>query len=213
MCVWITTWVKSKDLTWLRWVGAQSIYVDTCNLSSWLLEFSWCMPYKLLNMSLHSKLAFRKNLPISCIVVSWTKTWIACEYIQSTHWLATGYLIDQAWKNRSSKKSSLETNMRTRTCVMILKKDGGNTSSKLTRHCTTSLLSLGMISRTITFWEIALRNAHSFTMAGNRSWATSTCLQTSVCVWITTCVKSKDLTWLSWVDAHSIYVDICDLSS
>ena len=116
-CVWVdkTTWVKSKDLTWLSWVGAHSIYVDICNLSLWLLEFSWCMSYKLLNMSLHSKLAFCKNLPISCIVVLWTKTWVACEYIQSTHWLATGYLIGQAWKNRSSKKSSLETNMRTRT--------------------------------------------------------------------------------------------------
>ena len=110
-----TTWVKSKDLTWLSWVDAHSIYVDICNLSSWLLEFSWCMSYKLLNMSLHSKLAFCKNLPISCIDVSWTKTWVACEYIQSTHWLATGYLIGQAWKNKSSKKSSLETNMRTRT--------------------------------------------------------------------------------------------------
>ena len=52
---------------------------------------------------------------MSCITVPWTKSWVACEYIQSTHWLATGYLIDQAWKNRSSKKSSLETNMRTRT--------------------------------------------------------------------------------------------------
>ena len=110
-----TTWVKSKDLTWLSWVGDHSIYVDICNLSSWLLEFSWCMSYKLLNMSVHSKLAFCKNLPISCIVTSGTKTWVACEYIQSTHWLATGYLIDQAWKNRSSRKSSLETNTRTRT--------------------------------------------------------------------------------------------------
>ena len=100
VCVDKTTWVKSRDLTWLSWVGAHSIYVDICNLSSWLLEFSWCMSYKLLNMSLHSKLAFCKNLPISCIVVSWTKTWVACEYIQSTHWLATRYFIGQAWKNR-----------------------------------------------------------------------------------------------------------------
>ena len=100
VCVDKTTWVKSRDLTWLSWVGAHSIYVDICNLSSWLLEFSWCISYKLLNMSLHSKLAFCKNLPISCIVVSWTKTWVACEYIQSTHWLATGYFIGQAWKNR-----------------------------------------------------------------------------------------------------------------
>ena len=95
-----TTWVKSKDLTWLSWVDAHSNYVDICNLFSWLLEFFWCMSYKLLNMSLHSKLAFCKNLPISCIIVPWTKTWVACEYIQSTHWLATGYFIGQAWKNR-----------------------------------------------------------------------------------------------------------------
>ena len=60
VCVDKTTWVKSKDWTWLRWVGAHSIYVDICNLSSWLLESSWCMSYKLLNMSLHSKLAFCK---------------------------------------------------------------------------------------------------------------------------------------------------------
>ena len=100
VCVGRTTWVKSKDLTWLSWVDAHSIYVHICNLSSWSLEFSWFMSYKLLNMSLHSKLAFCKNLPISCIVVSWTKTWVACEYIQSTHWLATGYFIGQAWKNR-----------------------------------------------------------------------------------------------------------------
>ena len=39
---------------------------------------------------------------------------VPCEYIQSTDWLATGYLIGQTWKNRSSKKSSLETNMQTR---------------------------------------------------------------------------------------------------
>ena len=60
------------------------------------------------------KTSFLQNLPISCIGTSWTKTWVACEYIQSTHWLATGYLIGQAWKDRSSKKSSLEMNMRTR---------------------------------------------------------------------------------------------------
>ena len=40
---------------------------------------------------------------------------VACEYIQSTHWLATGYLIGQAWKNMSSMKSSSMTNMRART--------------------------------------------------------------------------------------------------
>ena len=117
LCVWVdkTTWVKSKDLTWLSWVGAHSIYVDICNLSSWLLEFSWCMPYTVVEHVIALKTSFLQNLPISSIVVSWTKTWDACEYIQSTHWLATGYLIDQGWKNRSSKKSSLETNMRTRT--------------------------------------------------------------------------------------------------
>ena len=87
-----STWVKSKDLTWLSWVDAHSIYVDICNLTSWLLEFSWCMSYKLLNMSLHSKLAFWNFLPISCIVVSWTKTWVACEYIQ-TYSLACPWLF------------------------------------------------------------------------------------------------------------------------
>ena len=112
--------MKLNGLSQMTWhddqVGlvSNSAYVDIYNLSSWLLEFSWCMSYKLLNMSLHSKLAFCKTLPISCIVVSWTKTWVACEYIQSTHWLATGYLIGQAWKSRSSKKTSLEMNMQTR---------------------------------------------------------------------------------------------------
>ena len=113
-CVWITTWVKSKDLTWLSWVDAHSIYVDIYNLSSWLIEFSWCMSYTLLNLSLHSKLAFRKKLPISCLAILVPKHGLLASTFK-VHWLATGYLIGQAWKNRSSKKSSLETNMRTRT--------------------------------------------------------------------------------------------------
>ena len=33
---------------------------------------------------------------------------------------------------------------------MMLKKDGGNTNSKLTRHCTKSFSNLGMISGSIT---------------------------------------------------------------
>ena len=40
VCVGRTTWVKSKDLTWMSWVDAHSIHVDICDLSSWLLEFS-----------------------------------------------------------------------------------------------------------------------------------------------------------------------------
>ena len=28
------------------------------------------------------------------------QSWVACEYIQSTHWLATGYLIGQPWETR-----------------------------------------------------------------------------------------------------------------
>ena len=113
-----STWVKSKNLTWLSWADAHSNYVDICNLFSWLLEFSWCMSYKLLNMSLHSKLAFCKMTYLvlyHALLYLVFKTRVACEYIQSTHWLATGYLIDQTWKNRSSKKSSLETNLRSRT--------------------------------------------------------------------------------------------------
>src|SRR3954462_6810861 len=61
------------------------------------------------------KISFPQKFTYIMHIVPGTKTWVACEYIQSTHWLATGYLIGQAWKNRSSKKNSLETNMRTRT--------------------------------------------------------------------------------------------------
>ena len=62
------------------------------------------------------KTSFLQNDLLSAILLYLVfKTRVACEYIQSTHWLATGYLIGQAWKNMSSKKSSLETNMRART--------------------------------------------------------------------------------------------------
>ena len=120
-CMCLDKWEEllgSSQRTWHDWVGlVPTLFMlisvtyphgylnspDTCLTSCWTCHCT-------------QKLAFRKNLPISCIVVPWTKTWVACEYIQSTHWLATGYLIGQAWKNRSSNKSSLETNMRTRTC-------------------------------------------------------------------------------------------------
>ena len=99
-----TSWVKSKNLTRLSWVDAHSNYVDICNMFSWLLEFSWCMSYKLLNMSLHSKLAFCKMTYLlvlyHALLYLVFKTRVACEYIQSTHWLATGYFIGQSWKNR-----------------------------------------------------------------------------------------------------------------
>ena len=106
----------SSQMTWLDdQVGLVPLMLISVTCPhGYLNSLDACLT-KLLNMSLHSKLAFCKNLPISCIVVPWTKTWVACEYIQSTHCLATGYLIGQAWNNRSSKKSSLETNMRTRT--------------------------------------------------------------------------------------------------
>jgi len=68
-------------------------------------------------ISLHLKSTFGKTYllsAISCIVIPCSTTWVACEYIQSTHWLATGYLIGQAWKSRIMAKSSLMTNMRTR---------------------------------------------------------------------------------------------------
>ena len=60
------------------------------------------------------KTSFLQNLPISCIVTSWTKTWVACEYIQSTHWLATGYFI-AGMKEQDIMKSTFMTNMRART--------------------------------------------------------------------------------------------------
>ena len=43
-------------------------------------------------------------------------SWAVCEYIQSTDWLATGYVIDQTWKDRSLAMSTpSETNLRSRT--------------------------------------------------------------------------------------------------
>jgi hypothetical protein len=50
----------------------------------------------------------------------------------------------------------------TRRWVIILKKDGGNTNSKLTGHWTTSFCSFARCAGLITFWEITLRNAHGF---------------------------------------------------
>ena len=45
------------------------------------------------------KTSFLQNDLLSAISrngVPCFKTWVACEYIQSTHWLATGYFIGQA---------------------------------------------------------------------------------------------------------------------
>src|SRR3954468_12269433 len=61
------------------------------------------------------KISFPQKFTYIMHYCSLNQTWVACEYIQSTHWLATGYLIGQAWKNQNLEKSSLETNMRTRT--------------------------------------------------------------------------------------------------
>src|SRR3954470_24785816 len=61
------------------------------------------------------KISFPQKFTYIMHYCSLNQTWVACEYIQSTHWLATGYLIGQAWKNQSSEKSSWETSMRTRT--------------------------------------------------------------------------------------------------
>ena len=104
-CVCLDKWEEllgSSQRTWHDWVGLMPTLFMLISVTcphGYLNSLDACLT-KLLNMSLHSKLAFRKNLPIPCIVVSWTKTWVACEYIQSTHWLATGYFIGQAWKNR-----------------------------------------------------------------------------------------------------------------
>ena len=100
VCVLIKL-LGSSQRTWHNWVGLVPTLFMLISVTcphGYLKSLDACLT-KLLNMSLHSKLAFCKNLPISCIVVSWTKTWVACEYIQSTHWLATGYFIGQAWKN------------------------------------------------------------------------------------------------------------------
>ena len=35
----VLSWIKSKDLIWMSWVGAHSLYVDICNQFLRLLEF------------------------------------------------------------------------------------------------------------------------------------------------------------------------------
>ena len=50
----------------------------------------------------------------------------------------------------------------TRICVIILKNDGGNIISRLTKLWTTSSCSLLRLDGSIAFWEIVLRKAHSF---------------------------------------------------
>lgn len=53
---------------------------------------------------------------------------------------------------------------RSRRCIIILKKDGGSTNSML-RHWTTPFYSFARFTGSISFREIALRNAHIFTVA------------------------------------------------
>src|SRR4051812_25596703 len=58
-------------------------------------------------MSLLTNLAFSKTyvlIAMSCITVVSFLSWVACEYVQCTHWFATGYLISQAWKSRIMAK-------------------------------------------------------------------------------------------------------------
>jgi hypothetical protein len=54
--------------------------------------------------------------------------------------------------------------MWTRRCVIILKNEGGNTISKLTRHWTTSFCSFMSLFGLIAFYEISLRKTHSITI-------------------------------------------------
>ena len=104
-CLCLDKWEEllgSSQRTWHGWVGLDPtpfmlIYVTSPygylnSYDAWITTYWTCHNT--------TKLAFCKNLPMSCIVVSWDKTWVACEYIQSTHWLATRYFIGQTWKNR-----------------------------------------------------------------------------------------------------------------
>ena len=50
-----------------------------------------------------------------CMHLLYLTSELSCEYIQSTHWLATGYFIGQAWKNMNTRKSSLVMIVRART--------------------------------------------------------------------------------------------------
>ena len=109
-----TTWVKSKDLTWLNWIGAHSIYVDIYNLSSWLLEFSWCMSYKLLSMSLHSKLAFYKIYLYHALLYLEPKHGLLASTFKVLIGLPLVILLARQEKQDMMKNTSV-TNMRART--------------------------------------------------------------------------------------------------
>jgi hypothetical protein len=78
----------------------------------------------------------------------------------------------------------------TRRCVIILKKDGRNTNLKLTRHWTTSFYSFARCAGLIAFWELVLRNAHSFTVT-NRTFGGRIPLNATR----SNCIIS---TWQSW---------------
>ena len=116
VCVGRTTWVKSKDLTCLSWVGSHSLCVDICNLSSWLLEFSWCMSYELSNMSLHSKTSFPQKkftYIMHCCILNQNMgfLWVHSKHSLACHWLF--YWLGM--KEHDMKKSTSVTNMRART--------------------------------------------------------------------------------------------------
>ena len=115
VCVRITTWVKSKDLTWLRWVGAHSIYVDICNLSSWLLEFSWCMPYKDVEHVIALKTSFLQKFTYIMYYYILDQN-VGCLRVHSKYSLACHWLF--YWPGMIEQdimKSTLVMNMRART--------------------------------------------------------------------------------------------------
>ena len=63
-----------------------------------------------------TQMSYTKDASYCYSSLSLIISWAVCEYIQSTHWLATGYVIDQTWKDRSLEMStSSETPLRTRT--------------------------------------------------------------------------------------------------
>ena len=89
-----------------------------------------------------------------------------------THFLSTPMNLSNGNMlcRNTSPRISISFTRCTRRCVMMLKKDGGNISSKPTRHCTTSFCNFIKFSGSIIFYETALRKAHIFTMVNRKSW-------------------------------------------
>ena len=82
--------------------SAPDRYIYICNLFFKSTSRLCCIP--MIMFIYHQEISTKEACycyPSLSLFISWA----VCEYIQSTHWLATGYIIDQTWKDRSLEMS------------------------------------------------------------------------------------------------------------